>query len=73
MLKTISEIVGLAVLAILAALAFALLGGVPVWLLWNWLVPTLFGLPPITLWQAIGLSLLSSVLFKSNSSSSSSK
>jgi hypothetical protein len=39
--------------------------GYPLMLLWNWLMPVLFKLPEITLWQAIGLNLLSTVLFKS--------
>jgi len=34
-------------------------------LLWNWLMPTLFQLPEITFWQACGLQLLSTLLFKS--------
>jgi membrane protein required for beta-lactamase induction len=39
--------------------------GYPLMLLWNWLMPVIFGLPEITLWQAIGLNLLSTILFKS--------
>jgi len=39
--------------------------GYPLMLLWNWLIPTIFNLPEITLWQAIGLNLLSTILFKS--------
>jgi hypothetical protein len=31
--------------------------------LWNWLMPTLFGLPAITFWQAWGLMALSWILF----------
>jgi hypothetical protein len=38
----------------------------PIMLLWNWLMPTLFHLPTITIWQAWGLSVLCSFLFKSN-------
>jgi len=30
--------------------------------LWNWLMPEVFGLKPITYWQAIGLLLLSKIL-----------
>jgi hypothetical protein len=32
-------------------------------LLWNWLVPVLFNGPVITIWQALGLLLLSKLLF----------
>jgi hypothetical protein len=39
--------------------------GYPLMLLWNWLIPTIFGLSEITLWQAIGLNVLSTILFKS--------
>ena len=39
--------------------------GYPLMLLWNWLIPTIFRLPEITLWQAIGLNLISTILFKS--------
>ena len=45
-------------------LAILLFGG-PLMLLWNWLMPTLFQLPEITFWQACGLQLLSTLLFKS--------
>ena len=40
--------------------------GWPLMLLWNWLMPTIFGLPLITFWQAVGLNLLSTILFKSS-------
>lgn len=32
-------------------------------LLWNWLIPDLFGGPVINFWQAIGLLALSKILF----------
>lgn len=38
--------------------------GLPLMLLWDWLMPMLFGLPTITFLQAIGLNLLASILFK---------
>jgi hypothetical protein len=31
--------------------------------LWNWLLPTLFGWHPIGFWQALGLLVLSRILF----------
>ena len=43
---------------------------IPVYYLWNWLMPELFGFRVITFWQAMGISFLSSCLFKSSSSSS---
>ena len=45
-------------------LAIILLGG-PLMLLWNWVMPTIFELPEITFWQACGLQLLATILFKS--------
>jgi hypothetical protein len=53
-------------LAFLIAVGLALLIGGPLWLLWNWLMPLIFGLPHITFWQAVGLNLLSSILFKNS-------
>jgi hypothetical protein len=38
---------------------------IPVLILWNLLMPHLFGLPTITFWEAAGLNLLSNILFKS--------
>lgn len=45
--------------------ASALLG-LPLMWLWDWLMPTLFGLPTITFWQACGLNFLCSILFKTS-------
>ena len=39
----------------------------PMYYLWNWLMPDIFGLTKITLWQALGLTLLSDVIFKLSS------
>jgi protein-S-isoprenylcysteine O-methyltransferase Ste14 len=44
-------------------LVFVLAFGVAVRLLWNWLMPEIFGLRTITYLQAIGLLLLSRLLF----------
>ena len=49
----------------------AVLTGLPLMLLWDWLMPTIFGLTTITFWQAVGLAFLCSILFKSSASSSS--
>ena len=40
--------------------------GYPVMLLWNWLIPEIFGLSEITFWQAIGLNILSTILLRSS-------
>jgi hypothetical protein len=55
---------------LLGLLVIALLGillGLPLQLLWNWLMPTIFNLPTITFWQAMGLNIMASILFKDNS------
>ncbi len=39
------------------------LAGLVVMLLWNWLCPTIFHLPEITFWQAIGLLFLARAFF----------
>lgn len=49
-----------AIWSVIAAIAT-----IPTWLLWNWLMPEIFGLPEIGLAQAFGLLLLSSCLFGS--------
>ena len=58
-LEAVLLIVGLIVLA-------AILLALPLQLLWNWLMPTIFNLPMITFWQALGLNMLAGILFKSN-------
>lgn len=45
--------------------AFAAVFGCIVMLLWNWLMPSIFGLPSICFWQAVGLLLLCKILFGS--------
>lgn len=42
---------------------FIAAGGMAVQLLWNWLLPTLFGWRPLTFWQALGLLALCRILF----------
>ena len=49
--------------AILGLLLFIAIGGEIVQLLWNWLLPPLFGWRQITFWQALGLLLLCRILF----------
>lgn len=63
-----------------AALAFigiivlvGILIGFPLMWLWNWLMVGLFGLPVIGFWEAVGLYLLSNILFKSSTSNSNKK
>lgn len=59
--------------AIFIVLAIVFVAGLvialPVMLLWNWLMPDLFGLVEVTYWQAYGLYILCTLLFKSSYSS----
>ena len=48
--------------AIVGLTVFAFIGGEIVKLLWNWLVPPLFGWREVTFWQALGLLALSRIL-----------
>jgi uncharacterized membrane protein len=52
-------IVGVCIAAVLA-----LFFGMVVMWLWNWLMPTIFGLPTLTYWQAWGIVILFHILFK---------
>jgi len=52
--------------AILIIALVALILGFPLMWLWNWLMPTIFNLPEITFWQALGLNALATILFKQN-------
>lgn len=58
-------------LLILGLLLGSLIGALPVMLLWNAVVPSIFGLKAISFTEALMLSLLCSCLFKSTSTSSS--
>lgn len=55
-------------LAVYASVSVVL--SIPVLLLWNWLMPTIFGITKITLGQAWGISLLCGLLFGRNVSES---
>jgi len=57
--------VGIFILGGIAAVGFAILFGYFVMLLWNWLMPTIFGLTTITFWQAVGIIILARLVFGS--------
>jgi hypothetical protein len=61
-MKSIEAILLVIGLLILSALLLA----IPTMLLWNWLLPHLFNIPAITLYEAVGINILSGILFKSN-------
>lgn len=64
------ETIGWIVIGAGMVVLVALLYMIPTWLLWNWLMPELFGLPKITIFQSLGLMMLSGCLFNSLSNNS---
>ena len=59
----VARVVGMVIAGVLAAGAFALAFGWFVMLLWNWLMPAVFGLGAITYWQAFGIVVLAKLIF----------
>jgi len=51
---------------ILIVAIVSLILALPTMLLWNWLMPILFGLTKITFWQALGINIFTGILFKSS-------
>lgn len=64
-MNNIYRIIGVFFLALLLIPLFALVSAIPLYFLWNWLMPTIFGFKIITFWQAFGLTFLTALLFKS--------
>lgn len=61
------EKIGEILSAVLVGLAIIFVLAFPVQWLWNWcLVPAVDGINAIGFWQALGLTILSNVLFKSS-------
>lgn len=57
------RIAGWVIGGIILAVIFAFLFGYFVMLLWNWIMPALFGLPEITYWMGFGIILLGRLIF----------
>lgn len=72
-METIIKVLGYGLLFALIAAGLSVLFAFPVYLLWNALMPELFHLPAISFWQALGLTVLCSLLFKSSNGSASRK
>ncbi len=58
-IEALFMVVGLLILS-------AILLAIPTMVLWNYVMPYVFGLVPITLFQAMALNILSGILFKSS-------
>ncbi len=67
------KFVVIVMVAIGGIVLYALLTAIPLMLLWNWLMPMIFGLVKIGFWQALGLALLARLIFGYSGSSSSKK
>jgi hypothetical protein len=57
------RIIGLTIGGLFLAALFALVLGIVAQMLWNWLMPDIFGLKEISYWQAVGLLFLGRLLF----------
>ena len=53
-----SKLLTNAMLVLVVAIAGSAIASLPLWVLWNWLVPDIFGQPPLSWLQAFGLLLL---------------
>jgi hypothetical protein len=53
------KIIKMTTIGVLCVLLFGYL----TMLLWNWIIPSVFNVNPISFWQALGLLLLSKILF----------
>lgn len=60
--ETVLVFIGL----ILVLIVLIIIEGWIVASLWNWLMPTIFGLTTITTWQGVGILTLCNLLFKSD-------
>ncbi len=57
------RIAGMVVLGVIGAALFALVFGWLVMILWNWIMPAVFGLGVIGYWQAFGIVILAKLIF----------
>lgn len=73
LVRKISLIVIVSSSVILMIVLGSLIAAIPVLLLWNWLMPEIFGLIKINLFQAWGLTILCAILFKSSPSDTNKK
>ncbi|SRR5581483_267692 len=61
--RKLKRLIWIAPLGIIGMILFISIGGLIVMQLWNWLLPTLFGIRMIGFWEALGILLLSRILF----------
>jgi len=68
--NTILEFLVFGVIVVGILFGLSLLFALPTMILWNWLMPSIFGITKIGFWQAWGINFLSGILFKSSTTSS---
>lgn len=68
MQRTLTLLLSTFITVIAVAVVLGIVFAVPVWLLWNWLVPVIFHGPTITYLEALGLYILCAFLFRSSTS-----
>ena len=61
--RSVAKKVAIGIALLMGFIVFIIAGGFVVRLLWNWLVPGIFGLREITFWEGLGLLALSRILF----------
>lgn len=61
--NSVGSIIAWVFIGLIGAVVFAFLFGYFVMLLWNWLMPALFGLAIIGYWKAVGIVLLARLIF----------
>lgn len=66
MLEKIVTGIGVGVLGILIIAILGLVLALPLYFLWNWLMPEIFGIKVITYWQAWGIYFFSGMLFRNS-------
>lgn len=69
-MDTILEFLVFGVIVVGILFGLSLLFALPTMILWNWLMPSIFGITKIGFWQAWGINFLSGILFKSSTTSS---
>jgi hypothetical protein len=66
MMDKVITAIGATIVVVGGFVLLSLVLSLPVMWLWDWLMPTMFGLKEITLLQAWGLNFLCSLLFKNH-------
>jgi hypothetical protein len=61
--RSIAQKIAIGIAIFLAFVVFVIVGGVAVRLLWNWLLPDILSVRPVTFWEALGLLALCRILF----------